>query len=355
MAGATLSDISAVLNLVYGDRLESQIRRDVILPNLLAVESDANSSCTWPVKFTGRNTASAKAEGHEVASGDFSTDIKKQATLAWAEYFGYAKVSGLAQSIAALNPGAGEDLLGSEVQDAIEELSVLLSSDTYAGTVGSSPTELSGLGEAVDSTGTYAGLAQGTYSEWASGEDTLAAASLSIANLRTKLHRKFKDGAGVWPEFVVCDGTRFDAVCALYNDQTRLMVDTITTAARGQVNLKAVGGFRAVEVDGIPYIEDRHATSATFYALHSRFLSYRQVPKGLSAMHPSAIQRAVKALTGDDLPLDAVAAMIAARSGRLQPFIEALAKDGDSMKVMVGWYGQLRLKRRSGAAKLLLT
>lgn len=353
MAGATLSDISAALNLVYGSRLETQIRRDVLLLNLLAVESDANSTCTWPVKFTGRSTAGPKAEGFDVDSSDFSTDLEKQATLTWAEYFAFAKVTGLAQAIGAANRGASRNKFMEELNDAIEELSVKLSQHTFSGNVGNSPTEIEGLARAVDSTGTYAGLAQGTYSEWASGEDTLATASLSLANLRTKLHRPFKDGCGHWPEFVVCSGTLFDSVCALYNDQQRIMVDVVNTAARGDVALKAAGGFRAVSVDGIPYIEDRHATSSVFYALHSRYVSYQQVAP--ASVQPEQMIAAIKTLTGDDLPLEAAATALAARSGRLVPAIEMLAKTGDHYRAMVKVYLQLKLKRRNAAAKLTLT
>ncbi|MCI0346683.1 MAG: hypothetical protein L0221_14765, partial [Chloroflexi bacterium] len=291
----------------------------------------------------------------DVEDADFSTDVRKQATLTWAEYFGYAKVSGLAESIAAANAGEGEDLLLSESKDAIEELSVKLSEHTYSGSVDASPTELEGLARAVDSTGTYAALAAATYTEWASGEDTLATASLSLANLRTKLHRKFKDGCGIWPEFVTCSGTLFDLVCGLYNDQSRIMVTEIHTSARGNINLKAVGGFRAVEVDGIPYIEDRHATASTFYANHSANLSYRQVPKAGSAASPEQVRAAIKALTGDDLPLEAIAEQLKKGSSRLQPWVKALAATGDSTKLMIGWYGQLRVKHRNRASKLLLT
>jgi hypothetical protein len=357
MAGAVLSDISAVMNLVFGDSLANQMRRDVILPNLVRVENDANSTCTWPVKFTGRNTASAKAEGFDAADGDYSTDLRKQATIVWAEYFAFAKVSGLSQALAAATRAGGSyDLLSSELRDAVEELAVLISSDTYAGNDGDTPAEIEGLANAIDSTGTYAGLAQGSYSEWASGEDTLASASLSLGNLRTKLHRKFKDGCGFWPEFVVTTPTVFDQVCALFPENSRNIIDQVTTSARGTVNLKAIGGYRAVEVDGIPYIEDRHCTASTLYAIHSDFLSYQQVPAAGSGVSSAfSVQQSVKALTGDMLPLGEIEAMLARGASRLQPVIEPLGKTGDNMKVLVKWYGQLKLRRRNAAAKLLLT
>ena len=356
MATLSLAGISAVLSLLYMDAMADNIRRDVLLPNLLSVENDQNGSCIWKGKFSGRTTAAAKAEGHDAADGDFSSHTRRQLTLAWAEYYAYAKVSGLSQAINAANGGTGPgtDLLAEELIDALDELSVVISSHTYAGDVGAAPAQLSGLAQAVDATGDYAGLAVATESEHAAGENSLALANLSVANLRTKLHRPFKDGCGMWPEFVTCPGDLWDAVSALFNDQTRIVVSDVTTMSRGKVNI-AQAGYRAIMVDGIPYIEDRHCTASTFYAHHSRFLSYRQMPPAGSQFSPSQLQGFIKALTGVTLEEDVIAAMVAKGGTRLQPYIEALSKTGDNMKAMVKWYGQLRLKRRNAAAKLLIT
>lgn len=359
MATLSLSGISAVLSVIYADSMADNIRRDVLLPNLLEVANDRNATCVWKGKFSGRNSAAPKAEGFDAVDNDFTSHDRRQLTLTWAEYFAFAKVSGLAQSVNAAsaggNMGMDMDLLAEELGDAIDELAVLLSSDTYGGTVGSSPVEISGLGEAVDATGDYAGLAVATESEHASAENTLATGSLSVDNLRTKLHRPFKDACGMWPEFVVCPGAQWDAVSALFNDQTRQIVDVVTTMARGRVELKAAGGYRAIMVDGIPYIEDRHCTASTFYALHSRYLSYRQVPDANSRFSAENIAGMIKQLTGVTLEVDAVAATLAKGGARMQPYIKLLGPTGDNLKAIVKWYGQLRLTRRNAAAKLLLT
>ena len=356
MATLTLAGISAALNLVFQDPMADQFRRDVLLPNLLEVVPDKNDTITWPAKFDGRATAGARAEGHDTQDSDFSSHTRAKASLAVAEYFGYAKVSGLAQSVAAATGGAGgADLLEEEVRDAIDEMAAAISADLYAGSVAASPTEIEGLARAVAASGTYAGLAQGTYAAWASPVNTLAADALSVANLRAKLHRPFKDAAGVWPEFVICPGTLWDSVGALFDDQSRIMVDSVYTRAKGEVKLRGAGGFRAIMVDGIPHIEDRHATASTFYALHSKDVTLRQVPAAGSSMAPSAVQRALKDLTGVTLEVNDIATMLAKGDRRLQPTIEALGKTGDNLKVMVKVYLQLRLRRRSSAAKLTLT
>jgi len=353
-----LAAISAVLSVVYADRLADNIRRDCLLPNLLEVADDRNASCLWTGKFTNRSTAAAKAEGHDVSGGDFSTHNRRQLTLGWAQYYAYAQVSGLAQAVntaSAQGSPTELDALGEELIDAIDELAVLISSDTYAGSVSASPPELSGLAQAVHASGDYAGLAVATEGEHASPTNTLATASLSVTNLREKLHRPFKDSCGMWPEFVVCPGEQWDAVCALFNDQTRNMVDVVTTMARGQVQLRATGGYRAVMVDGVPYIEDRHCTASSFYALHSRYLSYRQVPAATSKYSAQQIAAAIKELVGVTLEEDVVAATLKRGGARLQPYVQLIGPTGDSMKAMVKWYGQLRLRRRGAASRLTLT
>lgn len=359
MATLNLADFSAVMNLIYGDRAVKQFRTDLVLANLLAVDNDKNSTCTWPAKFFARSSAGPRNEGHDAVDGDFTHNDRLQATLAWAQYFGYAKVSGLSQALAAANggPGIDVDALEEEVDDALDELSQVVGADLYAGNVGASPIEFEGLARAVDSTGTYAGISQGAQADWASGENSIALASISVDNIRTQLHRPFKDATGKWPEFDVCPGNVWDAVAALFNDQTRqnIAVDEVMTSARGLVNLKAAGGFRAIMVDGVPLIEDKDCTANTMYSLHSRWLSIRQVPAAGSSMHPSTMQRILKNLTGIDMPEDDVAEMMRSTAGFLQPSIEALDKTGDNMKVMAKVYAQLRLTRRQAASKLIFT
>ncbi len=352
MATLTLSAISAVLNLIYGEPMADQIRRDVLLLNLLPVVPDRNDTCYWRAKFTGRSTAGPKAEGHAVTDDDFSSHTRKQLTLAWGEYYAYARVSGLAKAIHALDGGGS--LLDEEIIDAIDELAVDLSQDTYGGDVTADPVEIEGLARAVTATGVYAGLDQATEAEWAAAVNTLAATDLSVKYLREKLIRPFKDATGVYPEFVVCPGDLWDAVGELFGSERRY-VDQVTTV-RGTIEMKKLaGGFRAIEVDSIPFIEDRHCTADTFYVLHSRQLSYRQVPAFVDNLETGVLQNAVKDLVGVTLDEGVIERMLASGEGRLTPTIEALAKTGDRFDVMIKCYLQLRLKSRKFAAKLTLT
>lgn len=359
MAGVNYSAVSAWLNLMYAPGLTEQFRRDAVLPNLIPTVFEANSTCTWRVKLAGRNTAGARAEGYAVQSSDMSTDTRLQASLAWAHYEAYASITGTAQRIAAANTGYSQAIGGGgeldrEIADAGEELAVKMSEDSYGGSVADTPAEIEGLARAVDSSGTYAGINSGTYTTWVSGEATLATTDLSVPAIRANLFRAVKDATGRKPSVVLCSGTVMDSVKALADSQAAVTV--IQTPGMGAVNIANLG-FDGVMVDGVPFIEDRHATASTMYALDLAYLEYAQIPPDWISMDPGQIRQMVIDVTGKSVPLGEIeAAVMAARNGRkMVAQINALAKTGDSTQVQVVLDAQLRLRRRNAASKLTLT
>lgn len=355
MATVALSAMSAVMNLIYGDGMADQIRRDVLLPNLLPVKVGKNSTMTWPVKVAGRSAGGAYAEGADMSGSDYDAHVRLQASLAWAQYRTGASVSGLSEALSRLNGSLALDpsLFQDEINDAIDYLATLISSGTYSGTVGASPTELAGLAAAIDSSGSYAGIDPAVYTDWVSAENTLASASLSFSTLRSNLIRPFKDACGTYPVFVTCDGTTFDKIGALFGDQRRY-VDEVQALTGETVNIKLRGGFKALEVDTIPFIEDQHATANTMYAFGPNSVEYQQVPATGPEL-AGVVVATMKALTGMDLQVDEVKAMLAARTQRLQPTIEMMGKTGDSINAMVKCYCQIGVRHRNRTAKLLLT
>jgi hypothetical protein len=352
MAGADLAAISAALNLKYADAMTDQFRRDVVLANFIDVEPDANQNCVWDVKFSARTTAGPRAEGYDVLSGDFETHLRKQASLAWAHYEAYGLITGTAQRIAAANGRAGQtDKIGEELNDAVDEVTVKVGEDTYGGNVTASPVEIEGLARAVDSGTTYAGLAPGTYTEWVSGEDTLAAASLSLANIRTKLLRPFRTATGKNPSLVVTTGAVMDSIAALFDTTVE---PKYVVGPGGPIDLAKLG-FRAYMVEGVPFVEDRHCTAATLYALDLMQLKFMQVPAVWSSMDPGQLQNMIREMNGQTVEITDIQAAQARARRRISFQINALAKTGDSTKFQIVSDFQLKLKRRNAASKLTLT
>lgn len=355
MAGATLTGVSAFLNLVYGQGVTETLRRDAILPNVIPVRPMANSSATWRVKIGARNTAAAKAQGYAVQSSDYSTDTRLQAILAWAHYEAYASVTGTAQRIAAANSAYNgmPNLIDEEVSDAAKELAVKISADCYAGDVTATPVQVAGVAAAIDSTGTYAGIDPSTYTTWVSGEDTsLTTTTVTLDAIRRLLFRPVKNATGRRPDMVTLPGNLHDIVAGLVDPSARLLKQI--NSPLGQVDLASMG-FTGFMLDGVPFVEDRHATSNSMYAWTLDECEFQQVPPDWTSMDPGQIAGIVKEMTGQTIPLDLITSTMEASRKRLSFQINALAKDGDSTKLHLVGDFQLCIKRRNAFAKLTIS
>src|SRR5690606_6267299 len=111
----------------------------------------------------------------------------------WAQYDKTASVTDLAKNAAAsnLNPqsagSVGPDLLKGELGDMAVRVMSGVASDMYGGNETASPVELAGAARAIDSSGSFAGIDPGTYSEWAAIEATCPLADLSLEQIREDL------------------------------------------------------------------------------------------------------------------------------------------------------------------------
>lgn len=360
MATLSLSGISVALNLLFSEALTNQFRRDIVLMNLLPVVPGRNDTCTWRAKFSGRSAEGAFTEGADMSDGDFDSDTRLKGSINWAEYRSGVKISGLARAVDAANGGTGTgmgDLLTDELRDAVDVLAVKMGAHCYSGDHTATPPQLAGAAIVIDSADdNFAGIDTGVYTTWTAAENSIATADLSISNIRTYLFRPIRDNCGREPEFVTCSGALIDKLKDLVGEKQ----DTVTevfTAARGKVELRAITGCRVVVIDGVPFIEDRHATANTFYGWHSTFVEIAQVPDPDANAPLAEVQAAMKALTGVEIPLDMLEQEIKARqaAGRLMPTIVALSRTGDAVKFMVKIYAQLKWKRRNAFGKLVLT
>lgn len=352
MATLSRSAIAAVLSLIFLDSMADQFRRDVVLANILEVEDGRNENCTWSVKFDGRTAGGAYAEGADMADGDFDAHARARASLDWAEYRTGAKVSGLAEAVSRASDNSS--IVAEELADAVDELALLLGAAVYSGNPGASPMQLAGLAAGVDGTaGTFANLASGTYADWLASEQTMLTADLSVSQLRAKLFRPIKDATGMDPEIAMCPGAVFDLIKDAVGDKAETVQQITVRGSR--VDITAITGARAVIIDGVPFLEDRHCTANTIYGLHPRWLKIRQVPPVHSKFTAAQLVPVFKALTGADIEVADIEARMRAAGKRLTPAILPLAATGDAEKFMVKWYGQMVYKRRNAHGKVTLT
>jgi len=339
------------MSLVYQDRMVDQFRRDVVLLNLLEVKPGRNDTCTWPVKVAARTAGGPYTEGADLGANDIDSHDRLTGSLSWAQYRKGARVSGLALALAAAS--GSDDPMIEEIMDALDELALDIGADAYAGNHAATPPELAGAALAIDdSDDNFAGIDTGVHTEWLAGEDTLATASLSISNLRTKLHRPVRDAIGMDPEFVTCRGSVIDTLKDLFGEKADT-IQEVRTNARGTVDIHAATGARAISIDGVPYIEDRHCTSGTLYAWHSKFVHIKQVPAKMPSV--AQVASAMKMLTGVDVEVSDVEARLRSGAGKLVPTIEFLAQNGDAYTAQVKAYLQFCWQRRQAFSKLALT
>lgn len=354
---ANVAAISAAVALITGPGITDQFRRDVMLLSLLGVAPGLGANCTWEVKSEARNTAGAHAEGADFSS--FSTHGRLQATLNWAEYAETAKLTGKALAVAAGGGYVNNNLLMEEITDAVDSLAVKLGQHMYSGNHAATPPEIAGAALAIDaSDDNFAGIDTGVNAWWASGEDSGSLLDFTLADIRTKLFRPVKNATGRLPEFVTAPGDIMDALMKRFDESALTEVTRVTTRGGGEFDIQAMFGQRAVALDGVPFIEDRHCTSGTLYAWHSQFVEIRQLRTPIDAgTNPAEIQAAIRALTGVDVAIPAIVAQIRAMNSArgLIPNVHQLARTGDAQKYDVTVKLQAAWKRRNAFAKLVLS
>jgi hypothetical protein len=353
MATLALADVSAALTILLMQPMTDQFRRDVPILSLLSVTTGKGANCNWKAKFEARTAGGAYAEGADMADGDFDSHDRAQAVLNWGQYRKGAKVSGL--NVAA-HASEGGEIMDEEIRDAIDDLAKDLGTDVYAGDPAASPVELAGAALAIDSAaGTFAGLASSTYADWLGNESSLADADLSVSNLRAELLRPIKDSCGRNPDFITCDGALFDRMLDVLGDKAETI--QIVNTVRGKVDIAQAAGARALSIDGVALVEDRHCTASTFYGWSSRDVEIVQLPAAAPKIDPAGIAAAIKEMTGADVNVDDVNQALAAlrQPGALRPAIEFLSKTGDSYKAQVKVYAQMKWKRRNSHGKLTIT
>jgi hypothetical protein len=356
MATTNLAAISAALSLILMDSNVKQFRRDCPILHMIPVEKGAGKVCVINAKVKGRTAAGAYSEGADMADGDFESDVRINGSLNWASYREGVKISGLASAVAASSGGthnAGDsDLWAEEMVDAIDSLADKLGEDIYAGDASASPVELAGAAQAIDDdTGTsFAGIDPATYSDWLGNETTFALASISVALLREKIFRPIKDATGRYPDVVTCSGAIFDQVVGLGDGNTLMDIRVLGNEIR-----LADLGARAVMVDGVPFVEDRHCTSNTLYGWSMRDVCLKQLPSAITAANVKNVQQALKQLVGEEIPLSDIESGLQRMRGQLTPTVEVLGQTGDAYKAQVKVYAQLKWRRRNSHVKCTVT
>jgi hypothetical protein len=355
----TSAGIAPALNLILGQSIAEQFRRDSVLLSLLPLVPSANASATWAVKFAARAQGGAVTDGSSVADAAFDADTRAQAVLPWAMYRAGAAVGTGAADIAAATGGSfnfGGDLrlVADELRDASNYMRSVIGNHLFSGNAGASPVQIGGLATAVG-TANYAGLDVSTHPTWIGQVDTHAASTLSLDVIRTKLLTPVAKETGRYPDFVV---TTFEVMDLLKKEFDDSADTTVQLATRdGMIDLYKHFGSRAIVLDGVPFIADARCTASTMYAISRDALEIQYVPSRSysGAATPAEVQAAVQALTGSYLPMSDIEAALLAPAD-FAPVIEQYGMDGVRVRFDLRTPNmQLVPRRRNALGKLTLT
>lgn len=336
MPAVNLASITDVLQKRFEPDVVSQIQRaapmlQVLGPNVRDADSHV---IQWDVKFgtAGYGSGAAITEGADVAT--FNTDTKVPAVLPFGTYHDAFEITGkaLASAVASGNPAVLADLFASEIRDSSNRLAHALATEFYEGNgAGERMTGL--LGGAILDSGTYASINRATYSQWRAtvrGNGGIGRA-LSFSLLRDTSTRIYK-ACGLRPNFIVCGPSTHDQYGALFGDQRRYITDINTPGGM----IKLAGGYRALEFDGVPIMEDVNCPEGKVLFLNLDYLLFRQLPQPGQVATRSAGERPLETAPEQTKGGGPVPVRV-----RIQP----LAITGDKYKFALYSYPQVQVRR----------
>jgi len=341
MADRTFASISTALADLFASEVTSSINRAVVLAQLLEVKAGQGKNVQWDVKFgTATPSTAVIADGANVTN--FNLDTKVPATLQYGTYHDAFSITGKAAAAAAAagNPEQLADLFADDLLDSAQRLASALGEAVYTGD--GTTDNMHGLAATsgpLDTTGTYANIARGTYAQWASNEVDASSGALSFALMR-QLRRTIYVASGLRPDIIICDPEQHEVYGSLFGTDRRY-VDQIRL--RGEV-IKLDGGYQVLEFDGIPVIEDYQAPAKSMMMLNSRHLYLSQLPDPLTALNQSM---GITDLAGTEEE------QYGAGPTGLRARILPLAKTGDAYKFGLYTYPALVSRRNNAHGQLI--
>lgn len=334
MAVQALADFSDALSQLFAPILVRQMNRKVVLTNLLRKVNGSGKNCAWDVTFSGITDASTYTEGADVSSYD--NDTEEDAILSWGQYRQNFGISGLALSVAMSSQGNAREYLDMIMKKAVDSGSKMLSDmngDLYAGTGGS--VDIVGLDAALATTGTYAGIAKATYSEWQGNVDENSGTPRALTkSLMDSMERTIFTACGMSPSMIVTTPAIVSKYEQLLDAITRQILEKgeLATPIRGLgTPVINENGFSGLHYKGIPIYRDKDATSGTMYWLNEDHIEIEVLSQARTSTATSFVERM---LTDEKQT-----------SSGLNARLEALAKTGDADKFTVKIYPQLKIDR----------
>jgi len=337
------TNLDDALSQLYAPKLVRAFNRASVLGSLLPKKIGRGKNIAWDVMFSGASAASY-TDGADVSTYDVDTPVP--ATLSWGLYRSSFSVSGLAQAAAATSAGSAQELLdiiGTSIDNSAMKLSSTLNAAMFAGT--GSGTTLTGLATALDNTGTYAGIARASYSEWQANVLSNGGSNRALTKaLLDSLEADIFEACGFGPNAIVMTADLASKYESLFDAQTRVMlapgneISPMNPNGGAPGNIINPSGFTGFTYKGIPVYRDRDATANVVYMLNTEALHIEFLPQP---------QKTTASMSGN------VQAMGSSATDMGLAFkLESVAKTGDADKFTMKAYLNLVVTRPNACGVL---
>jgi hypothetical protein len=177
MALETVGYIFNALSQLFETDIERQWNRVTFMLDKIqataGVSEGSGKNVAFGAEFTGA-TAGTVAEGADVASGEYNSDVNEPAFFPWATYRSSFWISEQEVSICRASMGSPRallDIFGERIFGCQAKLAQSIENDVLNGTgvdSNGNPTIIGIFGGALSASGAYGGLNPATYPEWAS-------------------------------------------------------------------------------------------------------------------------------------------------------------------------------------------
>lgn len=350
---SNLADVTAALSQRYAKKLYNQFNRVTVTAGLIGTEADMQGNAkntAWDVQMSGA-TADVYAEGTDVQNSELNVDLPLPAVLSWAWYRSAFQISESQIDAARASGGTADaamSLVDLRVMSNAAKLIQKVNQDIWAGTgtgTGGNPSIIGVSGGAL-SAAVYAGLDSGTYSEWIG--NLLANGGVArplTMDLMEHAEQECWEGVSESPTAIVASAAVLRKYVGLFETIQRV-VGPVGDAPlpRFDTSVMLNQGIESTNLffKGIPVFRDKDAAAGSMLFMNQKYIKKAFLPSGRDSAGTAVFfeDRQGVGTNGD---------LVRTPTG-LPIRIEALAKQGDSYKIMLKTVVQLQVARRNAHA-----
>lgn len=336
--------ISDALPTLLAAEIISTMNRSSPELQLIPYKAHAGKNLQWDVEFknASESSNSALAEGATVTT--YGDDDIVPAVLQFCDYSEAIIVTGKAITTARGAAGKGgaselQDLWAQKMLRAIRRLAKNIGRDFWSGPgTGNRMLGLYGgstltSGAPLSAAGTYAGIARGTYVDWAGNVVANGGVARALTfDLMREMRREIYEACGEMPDLIMCDPTQHEAYGKLFGDQRRYVQEV---TIRGQ-KIVLDGGYRALEFDGIPIIMSTNHPAGTMTFLNTANVRFTALDDS-----PTEANRSPRMVSLQAMPEEQLQSGHTPLSARLNP----LAVNGDAYPIQMILYPQVQVEK----------